>query len=69
MSLEQYIEKAFWALFLGVVTFGVSFIKELSTNVSDLNNKVSIILMNSERQSEMIRDHEGRLITLERRRY
>ena len=67
-TIEKLIERGFWSLFLGVVTFGVSFLKDLNTNVSELNNKMAIVLVMQSESKEVIDSLVERVTHLEKAR-
>lgn len=48
MSLQSFIDRAFWALLLGVAAFGVKFLGDMSQSVTRLNEQVAVILLRLE---------------------
>jgi hypothetical protein len=66
-TFEQFIDKAFWTLLLGVVAFGVKFLGELSSSVRDLNSKMEVVVYQSQRHSDEISSLGQRLSNVELR--
>ncbi len=64
-TFSHFIDKAFWALLLGSVGFGVHFLSELSATVRSLDEKMLLIVERQAYDHKTIGDHEARLNTLE----
>lgn len=44
-TFGMFVDKAFWALLLGVASYGVNQISKLNDNVSELNVKMAVVLV------------------------
>lgn len=69
VKLEKFIEKIFWALLLSVCKLGLDEVKTMSTNISDLNQKMAIIMTKISDQEDTLKDHTHRLRDLEIKKY
>lgn len=67
-SADKIIEKAFWALLIGVSSFGVSYLREMSNNLGLLNEKISVIVSQVSEHTAEIKEHAHRIELLETRR-
>jgi len=56
---HQFTDKFFWALLIGVVSLGVSYLKDVSTSVNSLNIKIALVI-------EKVNSHEIRIDRFER---
>lgn len=51
----------------GLLTFGVSFLKELSDNIAKLNVQMSQVIERTANTNDILRNHELRITNLEKR--
>lgn len=65
MTLEQWIDRGFWALICVVALYVGGQMKEISDSVNQLNTKLTVYITKSDSQAQVIVDHEGRIRTLE----
>ena len=61
-SLSAWLDKILWALLLGVSTLGVQTLKDMSSNINELNQKIAIVL----EWKTILQDHSDRLRALEK---
>lgn len=62
-TFREFVNNAFWYILLGVVSFGVKFLSEMSTSIHDLNQKVAVMVQKSD---IILTDHEKRISEIER---
>lgn len=67
ISFEKFIDKVFWALLLGVVSYGVGQVRSVTDSINELNTKMSVVILQLSNQSKILDSHEQRLLFLERR--
>ena len=65
LSWEFVVEKLFWLMLLGIISFGVSQIKSGAESVEDLNLKVSVLIKDTANQKSINEIYERRLENLE----
>lgn len=56
-SFESFIDRAFWSLLLGVSSFGVKFLHDLSQSVDQLNQRMVSIVSQLQAQSNEVQAH------------
>lgn len=64
-ELNAFIEKAFWALCIGISSMGVKFLGDLSLSVNNLNKKVEVIMSNVKFNEGLMHDYGGRISSVE----
>jgi len=60
-TLSQYIDKGFWVLLLAVASYAASQIKEGSKSISELNEKMAVVVSQLGAHDRTLTDHEMRL--------
>lgn len=70
-----FFERISWGALAAIVLYAAGQLKDMSTSVQNLNTSVSVIIEKSRQYDEqrgevklILRDHEERLMRLERRR-
>jgi hypothetical protein len=66
MKIRHWIDTGFMGLIGLVSMYAASKLEDLSKNVADLNAKLSVYMAVSNVQSDLLKDHEGRLRELEK---
>lgn len=64
-ELGMLIDKAFWYLLVGVISYGVKSLHELSSSVSELNAKIAVVIDQQSHQGEELREHASRIHDIE----
>jgi hypothetical protein len=65
-TFSAFIDKAFWALLIAVLGFGVRFIGMLSKNVMELNNKLEVVIVETRFQARELSDLDARVAAIEK---
>ncbi len=68
MTLDNLIQKVFYALCSICATYGISQIQHLVASVDELNRTMAVVVIQLADQQAINRDHEIRLRQLEKRR-
>jgi hypothetical protein len=56
-NFEAFVDRAFWSLLIGVSSFGVKFLGDLSQSVQELNQRMVSIVSQLQEQSEEVKVH------------
>lgn len=65
MSLNQYVDKAFWALLIAVVSYASIQLRNTSESIAKLNEKMAVVIIQISGQIDITKDHEYRIRKLE----
>lgn len=65
MKLDHWIDRAFWAMLCAAAMYATTYMKEISSSVSELNTKLTVYITRSDTQAQVILDHESRIRALE----
>lgn len=65
--LNLLIQQVFFGAFAFIASFGVYFLKDLAREVSEMNNKMAIVLLNISQGQETLKDHEERIRHIEKK--
>lgn len=66
LTFSAFVDKAFWALLLGIVSYGVKFLGDMSGSVQELNSKMEVVVYENRLHDYGLKDHERRITELEK---
>lgn len=63
--MHHYIDRAFWALLLGVCSYASSQLKDMSQSVQELNKNMAVVMHSIQVQDKVLETHSNQIKGLE----
>lgn len=63
--MHPYIDRAFWALLLGVCSYATNQLKDMSHSIQELNKNMAVVMSSIQVQDRVLETHSDQIKRIE----